>query len=104
MGHGRHAAGRQVQRTSLITGPDAGRTVLTASLAKLLVVAELLTREEAAEPPGGARRHRPPAAGGDASDDAAMNALGVRHGGPDLVTAAAARVGSAYCSRSGRRG
>ncbi|MGY1617996.1 hypothetical protein ACI797_14745 [Geodermatophilus sp. SYSU D00691] len=77
--------GRQV-----LAGPDAGRPVLTASLVKLLVVAEVLARWGGNPPPEERALLERAAV---SSDDAAMSALWGRHDGPALVTAATARLG-----------
>ncbi|WP_448628388.1 LppW family protein [Geodermatophilus sp. URMC 64] len=77
----------------LLAGPDAGRPLLTASLIKPLVVAELLERQQTgalALAPGDLDLM---ARASTASDDGAMSTLWVRHDGAALVTAAATRLG-----------
>ncbi len=75
----------------VLTAADADRPVPTASLVKVLVVEELLTREAAGTVVLTAADRDRMAAALTASDDAAMNALWVRHDGAALVAAAAAR-------------
>jgi hypothetical protein len=78
---------------SLLTSADADRSLPTASLVKVLVVEELLSREAAGALVIPAADRERMAAALTRSDDDAMNALWVRYGGPELVTAAAARHG-----------
>lgn len=75
----------------LLTAAGPDRVLPTASLVKVLVVEELLRREAAGRTtlaPADLDRMR---AALVTSDDSAMNALWTRHGGADLVAAAAAR-------------
>jgi len=76
---------------TLLASPGAQRQLFTASLIKLLVVAELLEQQASGvplAPDDTALMER----AATASDDAAMSVLWVRHDGPALVTAAAARL------------
>jgi hypothetical protein len=77
----------------LLTAADPDRPLPTASLVKVLLVEELLTREAAGAVALTPADHGWMAAALTASDDAAMNALWVRHDGAALVAAAAARHG-----------
>ncbi|MGY1602197.1 LppW family protein [Geodermatophilus sp. SYSU D00815] len=85
----------------LLAGPDATRPALTASLVKLLVVAELLARQGGNPPPEDrALMER----ASTSSDDAAMSTLWVRHDGPGLIAAATARLGLTGTAPPGRTG
>ncbi|MGY1771277.1 LppW family protein [Blastococcus sp. SYSU D00813] len=77
----------------LLTAADPGRQLPTASLVKLLVVEELLTRLTAGTAPLTWDDLALMARALTRSDDAAMSALWVRHDGAALVTAAGARHG-----------
>jgi hypothetical protein len=91
----------------VLTGPDAGSPVLTASLVKLLVVQQLFAREAAGSlqlSPGDLDRMRRAVV---ASDDGAMSVLWDRFDGEALVLAAAAEfglTGSAPPARAGQWG
>ncbi|MGY1742123.1 MULTISPECIES: LppW family protein [unclassified Blastococcus] len=78
---------------ALLTAADPDRRLPTASLVKLLVVEELLTRLFAGSAALTMTDLALMSAALTRSDDAAMSALWVRHDGPALVTAAAARHG-----------
>jgi len=74
-------------RRPLVTSPTAQHPQLTASLVKLLVVAEVLAAAPSPEDLALAERTS------TSSDDAAMSALWVRHHGPVLIASAVARLG-----------
>jgi hypothetical protein len=82
----------------LLLSPDAQQPELTASLVKLLVVAEVLAGKPTPEDRALAER------ASTSSDDAAMSALWVRHDGPTLVPLAAARLGLTATSPPERAG
>ncbi|CCH88092.1 Beta-lactamase [Modestobacter italicus] len=91
----------------VLTGPDAGSPVLTASLVKLLVVQQLFARDAAGSlqlSPGDLDRMRRAIV---SSDDGAMSVLWDRFDGEALVLAAAAEfglTGSAPPARAGQWG
>ncbi|SEO45501.1 hypothetical protein [Trujillonella endophytica] len=75
----------------VLTAADADRPLPTASLVKVLVVEELLTREARGTVVLTAADRSWMAAALTTSDDAAMSALWVRHDGAALVAAAVVR-------------
>jgi hypothetical protein len=88
-----HVVVRDHTGTELLTTPEAGARVWTASLVKLLVVQQLFARDAVGSlrlsPDDLDRMQRAVSS----SDDGAMNVLWDRFGGAELVTAAAAEFG-----------